>query len=73
MRSSVQKEKPSRRPRSRAWVISTHSSLCLDSKPMSNPAGPSVTMSAMSASSPSDRAVQSLVSTSNVMRLITPH
>src|SRR5438270_2685841 len=67
MRSRVQKENPTSLVVSRTWVMSTQASGCLDSRPMSKPAGPSVTMSAISASSASERAVQSLVSTSSVM------
>src|ERR1019366_6156399 len=67
MRSRVQKENPTSLPPSRPWVMSTHSSRCLDSSPMSKPAGPSVQMSAISASSASLSAVQSLVSISIAM------
>src|SRR5579859_5385836 len=71
MRSSVQNEKPWSLPTSRAWVMSTHSSRCFDSSPISNPAGRSVQMSAMSASSASLNAVQSLVSTSIAMSCVS--
>ena len=68
IRSSVQKENPQSLEPSRAWVMRTHSSRCLERKPTSNPAGPSAQMSAMSASSESLRAVQSFVSTTIAMR-----
>src|SRR3954470_4040051 len=52
--------------------MSTHSSACLDRSPASKRLGPSAQMSAISASSPSESCVQSLVSTSIAISRIAP-
>ncbi len=72
IRSSVLKEKPLRDRPSRARVTSTHASVCLDSRPTSKREGLSAHMSAISASSASLSAVQSLVSISIAMRSKAP-
>ena len=64
MRSSVLNENPLRRPPALAVVMSTHSSVCLEIRPMPNGLGPSAQRSAISSISASPSIVQSLVSTS---------
>ena len=72
MRSRVKKAKPFNRPPSRAVLMSTHSSVCLEISPIPNGLGPSAQRSAISSISASPSIVQSLVSTSIAMVLHLP-